>query len=63
MSLGLFSGLPLGDRLCADNLNLDNHPPSDQYSSGTYLATATSEAFKAHSVLATVNTIRSVFQA
>ncbi|KDE07037.1 hypothetical protein MVLG_02615 [Microbotryum lychnidis-dioicae p1A1 Lamole] len=35
----------------------------DQYTSGTYLTTATSVSFKAHSTLATIRTLKSVFQA
>lgn len=35
----------------------------DQYTSATYLSTATSVAFNAHSVLATVNVVKSVTQA
>lgn len=36
---------------------------SDQYTAGTYLTTATSVSFSAHSTLATIRVIKSVFQA
>lgn len=38
-------------------------PGPDQYTSSSYLTTATSVSFKAHSTLATIRVIKSVFQA
>ena len=61
MSLGEYQFAPFLPRLsltCALASRL-----LDQYTAGTYLTTATSVSFSAHSVLATVRSIKSVFQA